>query len=237
MTTKMRWILLCLAMLLSLLGCGSGQAEPAQTTPPETPVIPAAYEEILPDYETVVDFRLSDTFESDYNSGKTVELSDALTVLDEELGYRWHCMMIEMLPWGSQFTKASFGYALKDLNADGIPELFWVREDGFILAVFTVSDGEARLLDAYWTRHSGVLADSDYLLTMSNSGATCTQYKVNEISADGTGLTAVAEFGVDGDYYEMIGGEKVTVDEARFQELQAAYSSENDNDWEIVSLA
>lgn len=231
MSTRTKRVLICMIMLLSLCGCTNDKDVPEAQ-------IPAAYKVILSDYDKVLTYRLADTFESDYNNGKDVILSDALTKsMTDELEYRWHCMLVEMVSGLNDPKKDDFGYVLKDINEDGTPELFWVRKDYTILAVFTIQNDQAQLIDAFWPKYKGTVSGAGELYTIGSSGAAYSEYKIWHIPTDGSELTSVKEFGIDGsEYYEMVDGKKQTVSEERFKELLTDYPFEENTDWEIVPL-
>ena len=257
MTAKEFSVLICLICLLCLWGCEAHPAPtttpttvpttvPVETTLPETeptePVNPweLAYREVLTDYAETVEFRLSPTFGDDYNDGKEIPLSDGLKeALNSDLAYNWHCMLVEMV-WsdaGEVTEKEAYGYVLQDINGDGSPELFWVRSDGFILAVFTIVDGAPRLVDAFWPRYRAVVTPSGELYTRSSGGAMYIEYYIRSLAPGSAELTNVVEFGLeDGKYYEVVDGQRKTVTEARFQELLTEKPFANQMNWEITPL-
>lgn len=220
------------------------------TTLPETDYlqVPLQYKEILSDYEKLVDYRLSKTFEEDYNSGKELELSEMLSrciVADhlEDIGYRWNNMLAEMVSGLTDPTSKSFGYLLRDINGDGVQELFWVRCDGFILAVFTIYGQKVQIVDAHWQRYKTVVTEEGELYTRSSSGAADTIFEIKKLGANNGELTLVKRFGTEGVesstgtvYYEVTEEKKIIVDEARFAQLLSIYSFEAGKDWEELSI-
>ena len=115
--------------------------------------VPDAYISVLNDYDRVIEYRLDDTFESKYNNGITVEIGDALTnSIQSGMLENWSNMLVEMTNGLASPSKSDFGYIVYDLNDDQTPELFWVRSDHEILAIFTLVNNQARLLDAFWPR-------------------------------------------------------------------------------------
>jgi len=202
--------------------------------------VPKVYEETLADYERIVAFRLSSQFEEDYDNGVFPELNDNLekdiAIADQQfpasdLSYRWHCMLVDMPSGIDAPTVRSYQYVLKDINGDGTHELFWVKENTEILAVFTADSAGATLLDAYWPRYCCTLTDSGQLCTVATSGADRISYRVQQLSKDSVQLITELEFGLDGVdtetkeviYYQLIDGSKEPITEMRFQELVAAY--------------
>lgn len=252
MTAKVFGVLICLICLLCLWGCEAAPAPatvpttvPVETTLPQTlptePVSPweLAYREILTDYSETVEFRLSPTFGDDYNDGKEIPLSDGLKeALNSDLAYNWHCMLVEMV-WsdeGEVTEKEAYGYALEDISDDGIPELFWLRQDGFLLAVFTFREDQAVLLDAFWPRYRGCITPENLLYTRGSGGATHTEFVIRSLGADGL-LTDTALFGIDGNkYYEFVDGAGKNITKNRFDELLEQNPFEQNRNWEILPL-
>lgn len=57
------------------------------------------------------------------------------------------------------------------MNSDNTPELFWVRADHSIVAIFTCRNGQVVLLDAYWSRYRACINRDRQLFTRGSSGA------------------------------------------------------------------
>ncbi len=207
--------------------------------------IPGEYSETIKDYKKLVDFRLSEDFESGYNSGKFAEINEDLKAdlnisnvnADNSyvsLQYKWDNMIADMFGNIEAPTVESFGYILKDLNGDGTRELIWVSSDySVIFAVFTVRDGKPQLLDAFWSRYRCVVLDSGTLYTLGSGGADTFTYEKSEIDlSEETGLKAIKQFGSEnGNYYETVDGDSVTIDKARFDELLSEYPFEFGETW------
>lgn len=151
--------------------------------------------------------------------------------------YRWSCSVAELPSIDS--TIESFGYILTDINSDGCPELFWVRDDHTVLAVFTVYNNRVILLDAFWARYCCVVTDDGMLYTRASGGASIIEYEIKELSADAT-LTTKAGFSMYNDELtEYIDGEYVPIDNSRFDQLLIEYPFENSQRWlntEIIPL-
>lgn len=76
--------------------------------------------------------------------------------------------------YSSPHYKLSCGYALKDLNGDGVAELVLLNDDYTVIAIFSVVDGKPVLLDSYsprrmcWIGGNGLLRvtyKEDYYIT------------------------------------------------------------------------
>lgn len=241
---KCHYIIIVLTVALCLCACNpanpDGQATPGPSASavPSAPLQTSLYSDILADYRALVEFRLSDSFESDWNSGKDIPLSDTLTqAIQGDAAWRWSNMIVDMKDGLEHPEIASFGYRMLDIGGDDTPELFWLREDGTILAVFTVQNDQVLLLDAFWPRYRCVVRDENRLYTQGSSGAAYTDWTIRELSSEGD-LRILAQFGTDGEspeaaiqYYEVKEGIKVSVGEERFQELMLRYPFEMGTGW------
>ena len=252
--------------LLQLTGCSAANLIPSaesgeslnmqkeETTQPiEDKSSDILYIDILADYEKIVEFRLSDTFESDWNSGRIIAVSDTLLHAQNDeneeratyglpLNVKWSYMLVDMTDELENPKKSSFGYILKDINGDSIPELFWVREDGVVLAVFAVRDKQPVLLDAFWPRYDCVITNKGELYTLAAGGAGYDNYDIRSLTSSGK-LSVVKSFGSEGwsaetgvQYYELISGEKTSISESQFYALLQEYPFRHGSSWEKVYI-
>ena len=67
--------------------------------------------------------------------------------------------------------KSNIGYAIRDINLDGIPELFIIADDDTINSIFTLRNGGLVLVGAYWSRNSCMIDDYGTLYVNGSSGA------------------------------------------------------------------
>lgn len=74
---------------------------------------------------------------------------DTLMAFDTEADYLVFNKIVAACVLVQSSSTAKFGYALKDLNKDGIDELVLMESKGYLLAIFTQKDGKAVLLDSY----------------------------------------------------------------------------------------
>ena len=151
------------------------------------------YEEILNDLSNVVKYRISDTFQN--NWPEKIEYSDSLKKALEmhENNYVWDCMIVELPMSEDAYTFEHYGYILYDINSDGIEELFFVRADHSIAAIFTYSDNEIVLVTAFWPRYRGVVSSDGLLLTTGSNGAMDNRQYAYSVAVDGT---LIPEYGV-----------------------------------------
>ena len=94
------------------------------------------------------------------NSGDAEEMADQLVLrlekdaqIEDEAALRELYTSVEEPLRG----KSNFGYAIRDINEDGIPELFILSENEYpgeytINAFYTLRGGRATLVGAYWSR-------------------------------------------------------------------------------------
>ncbi len=236
-----RLAILLICILTFVCGCKASQQIDAPSSHTEFSSHNSAYDDIIEDYRNIVTFRISEDFESRWNNGEFIELSDDLdsviNSLNDTLNYRWECMLIEMLAYDSEENR--FGYIMTDINDDDMPELFWIRGDHTVLAVFTVQDGKIVLLDAFRTRYSCVITDDFMVYTQSSGGASIIDYEIRYLSDDAK-LVKSAGFSMYNDEYsEYASGETVSIDRSRFDELLIEYPFENSRRWidmEIMPL-
>lgn len=213
----------------------------------------SAYTDILVDYETIVSYRLSDGFVNDWNEGKYIEESESLINAKKDemdarathgvsLESKWSNMIIEMVDNLQNPTKEDFGYLFKDINGDAVPELFWVRKDGTILSIFTICDGEVVLLDAFFSRYNCVVTDKGELYTFAGGGV-ANRYDIRFLSEDAE-FVGVCSFGTDWnpgkdgmEYYEIVDGQKVFVDEAQFHKILSEEPFVSGSRWSESSIS
>ena len=189
-----RWILLvCLiagiAIAVIFLTDPLKEAEP-EDLPLEEP----RYAVIIEDFDKLVSYRLSENFEVSWNRGESIVCSEELgKALSADVSHRWWTMLLTMVQGLDSPTHDSFGWILYDMNKDSTPELFFVREDHSILAVFTIVNDEPMLVDAFWNRYKGVITENGELYTMSSGGADENTYEIKSLDKTGN-LTDVNSF-------------------------------------------
>ena len=183
----------------------------------------ALYTQILINYQQIAEERLSDTFESNYNSNaKLVSKSSP----NKELSYEWHCMIIESVSGLSKPTISSFRYAFVDINGDSIKEMLWFREDYVLLAVYTLINEEPLLLDAFWPRHKASISSSGSICTYDSGGAKDYTYTTRVLTDNSSILITEEMFGSeDGLFYENVDGNEVTISKERFEFLLESYNN------------
>lgn len=174
---------------------------------------------------------LSESFEADFNNGK-------FTAPDDNFSYEWGAMLVDATEGLDKHDVSSFGYILKDINSDNIPELFFVREDYTVLAIFTLNESSPKLLGAFWSRNKVVILDSGDIYTLTNSGAAYFEYTIYTIKNNQ--LSVVKRFGMNGDYYKTMNDEISVIGKSEFEEILEANPFSHGQKWKensIYSLA
>lgn len=200
------------------------------------------YEDVINDYEKLVDFRLSPNFESDYNGGGKPVLTkqwtnymlkhDGVALEKREADYRWHCMLVDMLDYIDEPTKESFGYMFTDLSEDEIPELVWISSDYRILCIFTIVDNQVRLVDSFWPRHSCVVRETGELCILENNGAADNVYKIKRMDSKTGSLVTQVEFGEkQSTYYKTENGQYYSLTEQEYRNIFREYSFAVTDEW------
>ncbi len=247
---RMFCVVMCVIILFSFAACDRNSAKDVESTEeklsadgttmedttvfedePVLAVLPEEYADVIADYEKLVEFRYSEDFITEWNNGN-YGISDSY--FDEEIRGNFGNMIGEM-PVSDGRCKDDFGYILKDINEDGIPELFWVDTDYNIYAIFTY-DERAKLLDAFWPRYKGFALDSGDICTHGSGGAYYNASAVYSLD-DSLSLTTKIEFGTDYDsendravYYEMIDDVETEISEERYNKLYDKYPKSRSED-------
>ena len=241
-------------MLVSLQGCGTVTAERSKITPETTSsdttettssdfTVPnwfTDYPSIINEYRNYIDVLIKDGIESDAGHN-----AFPAPTSDRTLSYDWGCMQAEV--WRHIYNykeypnvyhtqsitdiRNAFGYAIKDINGDGCPELVLLFQDYTVFAIFSTVNGQPNLLDAYWPRNSCAIDAQGIIYTHGSGGAYATLNTSYKISSDGSKLILIQEFGVDGhigtenkpNYYKIIDGHKTIITESEFEALQKKY--------------
>ena len=203
---------------------------------------PAQYEEVLKDYQKIVQYRLSEDFLLSENlSALQQQLTSGLFYdaheTDSEtpsVQTKWTYMVVDMPDYISQPEVDSFGYILKDLDGDSSPELIWVSADyKMIFAIFTISDNKAVLVDAYWPRYRAVISDSGTVYTYGSGGASTFEYTCWTLHKGQQEYKNIQmQFGCNiGQYYEVIENAPVEISKDRFDALLTEHPFEAGSTW------
>ena len=236
-----------IVIIVSLVLCSCRAAQPAETQPSvatqfiepsATSVAEPFYWRLLEDYKNIVSFRLSEDFEENWNNGCYPPISDELAhAIQSNPNAEWSNMVVEMLNGIAEPDDSSFGYIEKDINGDDFPELFWVRSDYSILAIFTKNNEQLALIDAFWPQHACIITNRNEMYTKTSAGAVYMRYTIHKIEAGGT-TVQISEFGMDGfsadaavQYYEIIESQRKFISSEDFDALLRTYPFEIDLTW------
>ncbi len=203
------------------------------------------YWEIVTDYKKLIDFRLSEQFNNSwYENIKNVDFSETFkkTTSDlNELDYRWSNMIVELPAFDIAKSSDDFGYILYDINDDNIPELFWVRNDYSIVAIFTYKNDSVVLLDAFWSRYNCFVSKDGKIYCYGSNGAADNELDVYSLTASAElkktyGLSSesnhdfeTGQFTVN--FYEYSDNEKKEISQEVYSELLKLYPHNQSNFW------
>ena len=248
--------LLCLIMLISLVSCGETKNNTDLTSNTEnqnkdiqdsdysnkkTPTSLEIYKPVLEVYGLAVD-ELNELYSFvDANSqGSASELFGLEPSREKE----WFLGIIDAIYFfygghgeedkTSPHHKLSCGYAIKDLNGDGVDELVLLTDDYMVCAIFSITDGKPILLGNYRTRHSAWIDEKGWIHEHGSGGADNSMNAVYKIADGGASMELIAEFGTNGHewigdtaytkYYKLVNGEKVSITESEYFSLNEQYT-------------
>ena len=200
--------LVCAAMLISLCACTTKQKNAS------------SYEEVIVKLDEAVHGLFAEDFEDKLKEGAypspTGELSD-----------KWMTTLSDAKADFHNVDENAFGYKLIDINSDGISELFFVRSDDKLLAVFTMHEGKPCMVDCYGRSYIGVIRDTGEVYTMTVRDDGGYDYRIYTLNPSSGGLYNTVAFGYEGPIaYEVINGSTYTSSENRIEELRAEYPFE-----------
>ena len=139
------------------------------------------YTALINDLKRIVQFRLSDYYSINADIPMSTETKNAVS-FNSDNEYKWSSMISELPGYPEPEDINCYGYILHDLNADGQKELFFMKQDHTIAAIFTVYNSRVVLLDAYWSRYSGHISETGDLYSDGSGGAAYSTTKYYNIS-------------------------------------------------------
>ena len=108
-------------------------------------------------YSVILDL-LRSTLQFDWTPENTADfitacLENEAHITDETALNALNSALFEPL----QYSAGEFGYAIRDINEDGFPELFILVRDDYsegdtVIAIFTIHENKTVLVDAFWSR-------------------------------------------------------------------------------------
>ncbi len=225
---------LCILGILLLSGCtiptNSSATVMTANSLPEEEIITRSYDETVEFIRRVVKKR----FTHQYKFYKENGFMDSP---DETFGAYWYLMLDDMALNFEKPTAADYGYATKDINGDGVLELFYIRRDNVIYSVFTFSCDNTVMLDTYYSKRHCCLLDDGSILTITDDGEGSLIYEIKVLPKKGIGLVTNMAFAVQGDnYYKIIEGRRVPVQKEEFDKFAGKLPNKNNYKFDFVSF-
>lgn len=201
-------VLICAVMLISVCACGNEQKKAT------------SYEDVIIKLDEAVHGMFADDFEDKLKEG-------VYTSPTGEQSDKWQTTLLDAKADFPNVDENAFGYKLIDINSDGVPELFFMRSDERILAIFTMHEGKPCMVDCYGRSYRGVIRDTGEVYTMTVREDGGYDYRIYTLNPSSGGLYNTVAFGYEGAIaYEMIDGSTYTTSETRIGELNTEYPFE-----------
>ena len=213
------------------------------------------YPSIIEEYRRFADYSIEGGAENVFKN-KVFRLPDKEYLFHTEdnefmdnLRIHWDYMLVEANIWSYRDfpkTKNAFGYAIKDLNENGSPELILLLQDYTVLAIFSTVNKKPYLLDACWSKNQYTIDKSGTLYIRTHIEAGFDRNALYQVSKDDSELVLIDEFGLNGFnaetqesiFYKLAGGQKQKIDEKEFNDLYELFNSISTKDagFEFVPL-
>jgi hypothetical protein len=231
----MKRILICVITLCCLLTACSVSNETLPNTQ-DISVLESTKSkvyEIVPEGTPLDEFADYDSIIEEYHrfAGYAIEFDDEYykQVDDLDLWYNrgWMGWFIACFSISRIEGKEDFGYAIKDLNGNGSPELILAMGDQVIRAIFALIDDKPKLLDEFGDKHHCEIDSSGIFYIRTTSGGDLTKFASYQISQNDEELVLIDEFGTNGHdmdtletfYYKMMNGFEQRITSEEFDEL------------------
>ena len=179
-----------------------------------------------------------------YRFGETLDYHSVLGVVDEQHVEWFDKLFGSILSFSVPNVQGqiySIGFAVKDINLDGVFELIILNSNYDLIALFTTVDSKPVLLDNYYSNNEGCIDHNGFIYTRGTNRIDYSTFSVKKISDDGASLDLIAEFGVDCDcwkyglgaekYYKIVDGEKTPLNEEEYVLLGSEYPLFASNDF------
>ena len=248
----MRILVLILVIITILCGCNKTTIDSDMNSSSQTETIEFkikenlvdnAYDEIISIYETIVEVWRSDWGEEGYPNFTSAYESDSLPRPNGAEFFEWSSMVVE-----AKYPKnLDYGIIFDDINGDGIQELFWVRKDYTILAIFTICDDKPILLEVFWPKHKCSILDNGDLLITDSVGHNSIVYNVMKLNKNSSKLTVLRTLGyetnysTDGEfknetYYLKENKKTAEITEKIFNQTLASYGNLENSDFQKKTI-
>lgn len=200
--------LVSVAMLFALFACTQSRNTPT------------SYEDIIVKLDEAVHGLFADDFDEKLKQG-------AYPSPTGELEDKWMITLSDAKADFSNVDENAFGYKLIDVNSDGVSELFFMRSDERILAIFTMHGGKPVMVDCYGRSYRGIVMDTGEIYTLNVRDDGGYDYKIYTLNSSSGALFNTVAFGYEGSIaYEMINGAVYTTSTDRINELAEQYPFE-----------
>ena len=222
-----RFFAVFVLIVIFLSGCKNNQTERTEL-PSTSETILESQDIVVPDWVTVNLDKFADYPSIIEEYRRFAEYAAEFEYNGEPEGGLWY-------NWGglgeviavnindSNITKNEFGYAIKDLNGNGNNELILILKDYTIMAIFSMADGNPKLLDYFWPRHRCAIYDTGMLYTLSSGGAVFWECTIWQISQDGNELLAIEKYGSEDGLYKILDGEKQYISESEMDNFHEKF--------------
>ena len=134
----------------------------------------------------------------------------------------------------SPHYKLSCGYAIKDINRDGIDELVLLNEDYTVVAVLSTANGSPILLRSYKPRNTCYIDAQGLLHELGSNSSDSHSHAVYRIVPGGAQVELVIKFGTSGhvwvddvavqQYYKLEGDLATDITEQEYRELSQSWN-------------
>lgn len=196
----------------------------------------SSYDSILSMYKNMVSV-YSDCHESKWIDGEYDNMfsfpDNASYEMFNRIFYSGYLFRPTMYYYGGAYAENgdnAYGYAKKDLNSDGTEELILMTDSFYIIAIFTMKDGKAVLLDTYLPRRSCWIDENGLIRVHAwvGPGDRDSEYYLYNV-ADGA---LECQFGIGCIYniylkpdncYKIEEGEKIFISDDEWDELYSQY--------------
>ena len=136
-----------------------------------------------------------------------------------------------MEPWF--FEMDELGYAIKDINKDGVPELLlltWghrlyaAEGEPFVLSLFTLADNKPIHLASYWRRERARFAADGTIYLLAGHGGSYSGLRSYRLEAGAGELTQLSEYYYDDiDFFKGSYAEMQPMEEEEYSALEKQY--------------
>ncbi len=198
--------------------------------PTDSELIPAdfaSYESIIRMYRKLVEV-LPDYYTS--GGGENPEV-DGLFVFPNEQAREWYDRVgssaFLLCPGDRKNATALFGYAIKDVNGDGVDELFLLTKDFQIVTLFTQHNGKPVLLEDFWNRKKGYVNENGQIMIGGSNGVAADSQEIYRFETATGQLVLEEALGYDGltedlkvICYHQVGEEKTYISEEEFNAIK-----------------